>query len=826
MYWERAVAVECSGRVGTGCVVAPGLVLTALHVVRSAGPSQAPGCCTISLIGGHGRAAAEMAWYLGDAALLRFRPGDLPREFAPVRWGEIVCISPSRQARCVAVGLPDAARRAEGRREPEVVEGHINAVDTGGTFYSLQADSAVPAGDPASGTSPWAGMSGAGVFHEDLLVAVVQQALPGRANARLEAVPARRLLDDRRFCDIVEQASGTRPQLEPADLHTLFDRTPQPAAAASYLLAARSETVEFTGLDTELQLLHDWCHSTQAVDVAVVRGSGGVGKTRLAVELARRLADRRPQAESAADTANFAWSTGFLDTSTTSTPDHDYPMLRHLIRPALVVIDYAEYHLEQITALLEALAGHRAPAHRIRVLLIARSTRDWWPKLRARYPAMVGGTDIALAADSLLRQVDVKELREHARISFARRISALQWSGVPGDWDADDLLDRLGDRGPSNGVQAEGEEATVLSLHMESLAGVLVDRPLEGDLDPREVLLFHEERYWDRASAALFSQRLDPDYRKALVAVQRLAGAADQQEADAAIRAAWAAHYGDGPDAPRLTSDAVRVQRRFLSTVYPPTGRAYWGGVGPDALTAKLVNDVEEDSSGEPGNGTFLSRTLTDPLLSPTQRRHCLAIVGRSILSQPGLVDVAAGAVASSPALLHEDAQNLLRKLSGPAHDVWRTALADARQRHEASSPAAAGATTGNPQQERVTPAAEPSLPSGPHPVVVALPRPVRGIARPPEPPPPEGSPPQPTGTGTEAASRALAAPQVLHQPAATASPSRANRGPHPAGIPRRTVPVTIRDYLGLDAHGMRRVLPTALLLCVLLLFIVLWQTG
>ncbi|MGW3044370.1 trypsin-like peptidase domain-containing protein [Kitasatospora sp. NPDC001159] len=814
MFWERAVAVECAGRIGAGCVVAPGLVLTALHVVRPAGSGQAFGRCAVRLIGGRGRAAAEVAWHLDDVALLRFRPADLPREFAPVRWGELVCISPSRQARCVAVGLPDAAKRDGDRREPEAVEGHINAVDTDGNFYSLQADSVVPSGESASGTSPWAGMSGAGVFHEDLLIATVQQALPGRANGRLEAVPVRRLLDDRGFCDIVERASGTRPQLEPADLHTLFDSAPQPVAAASYLLAARSETVEFTGLDTELQLLRAWCHSPQAVDVAVVCGSGGVGKTRLAVELARRLADRRPQAESAPDATNFAWSAGFLDPKTA--PDQTYQMLRHLIRPALIIVDYAEYHLGQVRALLEALVNHRAPAHRIRVLLVARSTHEWWLKLRARHPAMVSGTEIVLAPDNLLRQVDAQELRERARISFTRRIAALQWSGVSDDWDAEEFLDRVADHVPPHEGQTEDDPATVLSLHIESLAGVLVDKPIDGDLDPHEVLLYHEERYWDRASAVLFPQPLDPDYRKALIAVQRLAGAADQKEADAAIRAAWAAHYGDVLTAPPLTSDMVRAQRRFLSAVYPPTGHAYWGGIGPDVLTAKLVNDVEADSGGEPEGGTFLARTLSSPLLSPSQRRHCLAIVGRGFISHPALAVAAAQAVVANPNALYAEAQDLLEKLPEATRDIWRTALVDAQQRHDAIVPAQAETAVGTWSQEPGPSPAEPAGPPAPRPVVTA-PLQLPGSFPLELPLPPPVSPP----TGSGAASRPQAVPKPLPQDPIAAAPPRA----YPTCAPKRTVPVAIRDYLGLDAHGMRRVLPAFVFLVALFFFTVLWQT-
>ncbi|MFJ9609694.1 hypothetical protein ACIRS1_25470 [Kitasatospora sp. NPDC101176] len=296
---------------------------------------------------------------------------------------------------------------------------------------------------------------------------------------------------------------------------------------------------------------------------------------------------------------------------------------------------------------------------------------------------MASGTEIVLTPGNVLRQVDAGELRERAWTAFSRRIAALQWSGVPDDWDPQEFLDQIPHGAPLEEILAEGAPATVLSLHIETLAGVLIDNPLHDNLDPQEVLLYHEEKYWDRASATLFQQPLDPDYRKTLVAVQRMTGAADQKEADAAIRTAWAVYHGDDPMAPLLTPDMVRAQRRFLTTVYPPTGHAYWGGVGPDALTARLINDVEAEGCGEPEDGTFITQTLTHPRMSPAQRRHCLTIVGRCISSYPALATAASQAVAANPNLLWDDAQDLLEKLPGPTRDRWRNALASAQRRHD-----------------------------------------------------------------------------------------------------------------------------------------------
>ncbi|MFE2727093.1 hypothetical protein [Kitasatospora sp. NPDC059327] len=362
---------------------------------------------------------------------------------------------------------------------------------------------------------------------------------------------------------------------------------------------------------------------------------------------------------------------------------------------------------------------------------------------------------------------------------------------------------------------AEDGPTVVLSVHIESLAGVLVDHPLSDNLDPCEVLLYHEEKYWDRASAAVLQQPLDLDYRKTLVAVQQMVGATDQKEADAAIRTAWAAHYGSGPTAPPLTADGLSAQRRFLTTVYPPAGHTYWGGIGPDVLTAKLINDVEEDIA-DAGNGTFITRVLPHAHLSPAQRRHCLAIMGRCISSHPALAIAAAQAVASSPHLLREDAQDLLGKLPGPTRDIWRTAMSDARHDHDtAVTGPAAGAVPAVRSDLPETSLAEPDSisispvqgpPAAPHPPGSDL-TPLLLVPSQPRPAPP---PPKAGTPGTAPATPHL---QPENPTTRTTPLPRANPKGKATHFPRRTVPIAVRDYYGLDAQGWRQVLATFLII-------------
>ncbi|MYR59555.1 hypothetical protein GTY54_26070 [Streptomyces sp. SID625] len=661
---------------GSGCVVAPGLILTAYHVVQPVdGLEGAPIVVRVMDSGAEGsRVDAELAWHRWDAALLVCRPQDLKREFAPVRWGELTCARPAPAPPvCTAVGLPLAAlRRIYGsgtadrhyRGEHEVT-GRINVVDNASRTYSLQIESAPR--DIRGADSPWQGMSGAGVFCDEALIGLVTDALDGWGNGRLDVLPVRRLLDDRQFCEFIHRAAGTWPRLEPADLDALFDTSPVPAAASSYLLSPRSEVVSFTGLATEMTELVDWCRTGKSVDVAVVHGPGGVGKTRLGVELARRVSGRRPEAERLADDLEAPWAAGFLHLDLPAQQPSPYAMLRHLIRPVLVVVDYAESRLDQVEQLLAALATHQPPGKPVRILLLARSLPAWWERLRARYGTMTNGPVIELSPHALYRQQDPHDAREQAALAFTQRIAGLRRAGIPDDWDPDDIaaLVRASEDTPVN------EDAGMLAVHMDALAGVLAHTPdgLEDGLSPTQVLIAHETKHWDRAFTAHgLDDDIPPELRPVLVAVQRMARAKDEDQAENAIRTAWDFYYRRFRKP--LDADTAMKLLRALRDLYPATGGGYWGGLGPDTLTAALIDGIEEASDEQ-----FLEHILTSPYLAEDQVRHCLSIVARAIPTRPDLRTSVAYVIVYRPERLMPLAEDIAEQLPEDDREAWWDAV-------------------------------------------------------------------------------------------------------------------------------------------------------
>ena len=147
---------------------------------------------------------------------------------------------------------------------------------------------------------------------------------------------------------------------------------------------ARTEVVPFADRG-ELSQLLDWCMTPDIplatpdtgsggsrdgdgeaplIKIAVVSGTGGAGKTRLAAEAAKRLAARN-------------WYTGFLPRVMPNSDDVEW--LATVVSPVLIVVDYVEAaDFPALTGVVRTLSARRS---RTVLVFTARSRGDWWLRL-------------------------------------------------------------------------------------------------------------------------------------------------------------------------------------------------------------------------------------------------------------------------------------------------------------------------------------------------------------------------------------------------------------------------------------------------------------
>lgn len=177
-------------------------------------------------------------------------------------------------------------------------------------------------------------------------------------------------------CGIVISASGEagRHWIDARTrLRELRDRVFLPRAAAdtsgselspAILLVPEQATVPFIGRSQELLDLTNWCLRRGSDPLRVLIGLGGTGKTRLIRELAAELSGW-----------NCEWVQFGQEGNAIAAAHH---------RQSLLILDYAE---TRSRTNLARLLWHLAwPPGRqgLRVLLIARSTGDWWADLRGK----------------------------------------------------------------------------------------------------------------------------------------------------------------------------------------------------------------------------------------------------------------------------------------------------------------------------------------------------------------------------------------------------------------------------------------------------------
>lgn len=190
MHPERDYAAAVFGSTqGSGYLLTERLIVTSRHVVDGADE------VTAIVPNGVGEVRCQVlrASSATDVAVLRAERslvGD--RLVAALEFAELKDLQPWPDAR--ALGYPDVQRGQSRNLDIHQVVGRFNP-GTG----SLSGGAVLENLDQPIGDSPWAGMSGAAVFVEGLLVGIVRSDPSAWQHGRLTLVPAQALLKDEEF---------------------------------------------------------------------------------------------------------------------------------------------------------------------------------------------------------------------------------------------------------------------------------------------------------------------------------------------------------------------------------------------------------------------------------------------------------------------------------------------------------------------------------------------------------------------------------------------------------------------------------------------------
>lgn len=324
-----------------------------------------------------------------------------------------------------------------------------------------------------------------------------------------------------------------------------------PEGPAAMLHPSRA-IVPFKGRDHELRGLLDWCADPHAERLRLLVGPGGVGKSRLAVELAKRLDDSWGYIEVRDD-----------DEATTLSRWREIS-----IGKVLLVVDYAETRVNLPTLLQEVAADS---GRRVRVLLLARTAGEWWQQLgaqgaRVRQMVTAAGEGIALADEispSASNRVTVSE----AALHFARalKVPAPKQISVELDDGPQRMLD----------LHAAALVTVLRSIsHAESTSSTLRVR------DILDELLGHERRFWVQSAHARGLSSgpygLTIATIEQTVATGTLLGARNRAEAADVV--------GRVPD-----GAATMTVADWLRELYPPSqsdDQEWLGRLRPDRLAA------------------------------------------------------------------------------------------------------------------------------------------------------------------------------------------------------------------------------------------------
>jgi hypothetical protein len=360
----------------------------------------------------------------------------------------------------------------------------------------------------------------------------------------------------RRFDEVAASLADSEPEPVLSLPVSNWSRDIYPPSA---LLHPAYQVVDFEGRQDDLDDLSAWCQSDARLGVRLYTGAGGMGKTRLMMELCRRIRVN-------------GWRAGFLTVPPSALPPTWATDLTSVWTPTVVVVDYAETKRQQTLDLLAAAVTHQGP--KLRCVLLARAPADWWFELKRTTggvgdllngPATTTHRLAPLAADSADRPGVVER-------AFGRFSAVLgTHHEIPAGPFADTHFER------------------VLFLHLAALSAASDEADGHGAQTLLDAALRREQAFWDDGVRAMGAGPLAGRPIMQAAAIATLAGRVETPAAALELLR----HSPLLADQPLAVLDDVA---ELLHRLYP--GGAWLEGVQPDLLGDHLVGQALAEDPG------------------------------------------------------------------------------------------------------------------------------------------------------------------------------------------------------------------------------------
>lgn len=326
----------------------------------------------------------------------------------------------------------------------------------------------------------------------------------------------------------------------------------------SAMLRAEFGIVPFYGREPTITEIGGWCDEERWIGVRLYTAAGGMGKTRLLIEICRRLSQK-------------GWQTGFLlrEEQTASWQAFDSVFEQPGLK--MIVVDYAETRRQEIRKLIMKCL-ESSPVGKVRLVLLARATSDWWHDLKLQRGGvgdLLNGpaTSVHKLPPLAVKLEERREVFFQATESFASALGKNLLEFAPPSLDAKHY-----DR--------------VLYLHMSALASVL-GVSLENERDLLDFTLNRERLFWNEGLEAMDLEILRGHPVAQAAALVTLSGGISNREEAVRIIS----------KAPLLIDQAKAVIGRvaeLFHRLYP--GENWIAGVQPDLLGEHLIGRmIEED---------------------------------------------------------------------------------------------------------------------------------------------------------------------------------------------------------------------------------------